>query len=342
MPSTIRGYLLALLLFTSANGLASVEEAQRHLDAGKYDQAMSSVEKILQKKKNNPEARFMKGLILVQQGKNTQAITVFTRLTRDFPDLPEPYNNLAVIYATQGEYDKAREALKSALQTHPSYTTAYVNLGDIYAKLASEAYQQALALDKADSRKVSIKLSLIDKLFPPQPTAAEPVISEPAIAKATPVKETPAAKQPPVAKKPTPVETAAVVATATNSISNTDPNLPKKNTRAVVDMLKNWAAAWSAQDVEKYLSFYDNRFKPYKSSASVWRSQREQRLKRPTYIKVNLQNIDIIELTDSKAKVTVKQTYESNSYRDSAKKLFRLVKNVGSGWKIYRESVVSQ
>jgi tetratricopeptide (TPR) repeat protein len=64
-------------------------------------------------------------LILTEQGNSKEAIEIFTKLTQDYPELPEPYNNLAVIYASQGQYDKARAALEQSIRTHPSYATAY-------------------------------------------------------------------------------------------------------------------------------------------------------------------------------------------------------------------------
>jgi len=105
--------------------------------------------------------------------------------------------------------------------------------------------------------------------------------------------------------------------------------------------LKSWASAWSAQDVKKYLSYYAATFRPYKGSVSAWRKQRELRLKRPAYIKVDLRNIEVNEISDTKAKVFITQSYASDSFRDSTRKLFRLIKQDGD-WKIYRESVVSQ
>jgi len=88
--------------------------------------------------------RFNKGLILTEQKKVPDAIRIFSSLSEDYPDLPEPYNNLAVLYASQGQYEKARDALEAAIRTHPSYSTAHENLGDIYAKMASQAYGKAL------------------------------------------------------------------------------------------------------------------------------------------------------------------------------------------------------
>src|SRR6266550_3308925 len=95
-----------------------------------------------------------------------EAIQVFTGLTEDFPELPEPYNNLAVLYASQGNYDKAKSALELAIHTHPSYATAHENLGDIYAQLASRAYDRALQLDKGNT-SAQVKLALVKELFSP-------------------------------------------------------------------------------------------------------------------------------------------------------------------------------
>jgi tetratricopeptide (TPR) repeat protein len=110
--------------------------------------------------------RFIKGVIYSESGKPNDAIATFTKLTEDYPELPEPYNNLAVLYASQNQLDKARTALEMAIRTNPSYSTAHENLGDVYAKLASQAYSKALQLD-SNNQAVQPKLSLIRELFAP-------------------------------------------------------------------------------------------------------------------------------------------------------------------------------
>ena len=108
--------------------------------AGQYEQALQRADAYLATRPRNvPQMRFLKGLILTEQGKTNDAITMFVRLSEDYPELPEPYNNLAVLYASQGQFEKARAALEMAIRTHPSYATAHENLGDVYAKLASQA-----------------------------------------------------------------------------------------------------------------------------------------------------------------------------------------------------------
>src|SRR6185503_988003 len=199
--------LLAVVLGTALPAFADdLDDAARLLKSGKRDQALETVNKVLAQKSGDPKARFLKGLILTEQGDTREAIEIFTRLTQDYPNLPEPYNNLAVIYAGQGQYDKARAALEQSIRTHPSYATAYENLGDVYAKLASQAYDKALQLDKSNTGAQN-KLSMVKELVREQPAAAKPpaVVAQKAPEAARPA-EKPAAKEP-APPKPAPPAT---------------------------------------------------------------------------------------------------------------------------------------
>jgi Flp pilus assembly protein TadD len=112
--ATLRQGLMALFactLLAFAARADDMQDASRMLKAGQHQQALERVNKVLAAKPRDPQARFLKGLILTDQGNTRDAIDIFTRLTQDYPELPEPYNNLAVIYAAPGQYDKARVAL---------------------------------------------------------------------------------------------------------------------------------------------------------------------------------------------------------------------------------------
>src|SRR5204862_7506488 len=164
----LRGGVMALAALMAFGALPlaradDVQDAQKLLKAGQSQQALERVNRALAANPREPQARFLKGLIFTEQGKQQEAIDIFAKLTQDYPNLPEPYNNLAVIYASQGQYDKARSALEQSIRTHPSYATAYENLGDVYAKLASQAYGKALQLD-ASNTGAQNKLSLVREL----------------------------------------------------------------------------------------------------------------------------------------------------------------------------------
>ena len=162
----------------------SLQEVNQLFKQASWTQALERVNAYLVKQPKDARGRFLKGLILTEQNKPAEAIKIFTALTEDYPELPEPYNNLAVLYAAQGQYDKARNALEMAIRTHPSYATAHENLGDIYAKMASQAYDKALQIDHGNAT-AQTKLNLIKELFSSERPAKV------AVAKAEPALKTP-------------------------------------------------------------------------------------------------------------------------------------------------------
>ncbi|MBI5436363.1 MAG: tetratricopeptide repeat protein [Nitrosomonadales bacterium] len=153
-----------LLCFSLTAHADEIQDINKLFKQGQHEQALERINTYLADKPKDAQARFLKGLILTEQGKTNDAISIFSGLTEDYPELPEPYNNLAVLYAGQGQYDKARVALEMAIRTHPSYATAHENLGDIYAKMASQAYDRALQLDRSNTG-TQTKLALIKDLF---------------------------------------------------------------------------------------------------------------------------------------------------------------------------------
>ncbi len=155
------GLVVALATPAFADDLT---EIQRLVKQGQYPEAQEKVDAYLSGHPKDAHARFLKGLIYTETNKPNEAIGVFTKLIEDYPELPEPYNNLAVLYAQQRQYDKARTSLEMAIRTHPSYAIAYENLGDVYAKLASQAYDKALQLDKTNTA-TQRKLALIRDLI---------------------------------------------------------------------------------------------------------------------------------------------------------------------------------
>src|SRR5882762_3658872 len=180
-PAARLAVLLFTLIFSASPARADeLQDIDRLLKQGQHAQALERVNQYLVQTPRDAKGRFIKGLILAEQNKVAEAIEVFTALARDYPELPEPYNNLAVLYATQGQYEKARQQLEMSIRTHPSYATAYENLGDVYTKLASQAYDKALQFDSSNSAAKN-KLSLLRDLMSsnPAPGASSPSSPEP-------------------------------------------------------------------------------------------------------------------------------------------------------------------
>jgi len=141
-----------------------LQQVQRQLAAGHASRALELADASLKKNPRDAQMRFVRGVILTELKRPGEAREVFEGLTEDFPELPEPYNNLAVLYAGEGKLENARAALETALAASPNYGTAYENLGDIYLQMAADAYQRAAKIDPAN-RQARQKLVLSRELI---------------------------------------------------------------------------------------------------------------------------------------------------------------------------------
>ena len=179
MLRNFRVLILALALpavpaFAQDDG-AFTEEARKQYAAGlreaaalvkdrQYASAQEKLDVLIAARPREPRARFLKGVVATEEGRTDAAIAVFRALIEDYPELPEPYNNLAVILARRGEYEGARVALETALRTAPDWSVAHENLGDIYARLAAVEYAQAAKFDR-DNKSAPAKLALARDLL---------------------------------------------------------------------------------------------------------------------------------------------------------------------------------
>ncbi len=158
--------LAAVSVLVSVSAVADeYSDVSQLMRSGKTTEAIAKIEQQLITRPRDPQMRFFKGLIQRDTGKQTEAIVTFTELTQEYPELPEPYNNLAVLYASQNQFERARATLEMALKNNPRYAVAYENLGDVYARLAAEAYDKALQIDAASSASVLPKLKIVRELF---------------------------------------------------------------------------------------------------------------------------------------------------------------------------------
>ena len=156
--------LLLALLGGPAAHADEYAEVSRLIAARQFPQALASANSYLATKPRDPQMRFLKGVVQSETAQTAEAMESFAQLNRDYPELPEPYNNLAVLYASQGLFDKAREALEMAVRLNPGYATAHENLGDVQARLASQSYSRALQLNPANPA-LPPKVALVGQLL---------------------------------------------------------------------------------------------------------------------------------------------------------------------------------
>lgn len=154
----------------AADDVASITQLFR---SGQQTEALAKIDALLATKSDRPDLRMLKGILLVDSGRSDEALVVFQQLTEDFPEVPEPYNNLAVLYAARGQFDQARVALDGALRANPGFATAHQNLGDVYAQLAQLSYQRALKAEPGNA-DIPPRLSLLRKLNEPAARPSQP------------------------------------------------------------------------------------------------------------------------------------------------------------------------
>ncbi len=338
-PKIITGTVLALGLLFSSLAFADYAEVNRLMRAGQYPEATAKADQFLAGKPKDPQMRFLKGVILTEQGKPQDAIIMFTKLIEDYPELPEPYNNLAVLQAGQGQFDKARAALEMAIRTNPSYATAHENLGDVYAKLASQAYSKALQLDGSNTG-IQPKLGLIRDLFTPNIRTRPAAGAIPPLAAATPAKPaTPAVVAAAPAAPAAPAATTAVKPAASAAPStpaaSAAPAAAAGNEDEVRAAVQAWASAWSRRDMSAYLGAYGKDFDA-PGGRKTWEEERKKRILGKSKISVQVSNLDI-KINGAKATARFKQDYDADSLSVNSRKTLELAR-MDNRWVIVREA----
>jgi hypothetical protein len=346
-------------------------EIQRLIKSGQSTQALKLIDDALAKNPKDAAMRFRRGVTLSMLDRKAEALQVFQKLVEDHPEMPAPYNNLAVLYGSQGDYDKARAALVAAIRTNPQYATAYQNLGDVYAQLASQAYSKALQLDKSDTT-VPPKLVLLRELMAnpasapaapavvaaatpapavkptqvavatpapapvvapkPAPVVAPKPAPAPVVARPAPA---PAVAKPapaPVVAKPAPAPTPAPAAPAPASVANGDA------VAEVNGAVHAWAAAWSHRDMGGYLGAYTADYATSGKSHKAWEEDRKARILPRKRIAVEVSDLRV-SVNGDKAQAHFKQTYESDTLTTSGHKTLDLVRSPSGKWLIRQESV---
>lgn len=294
-------------------------EVNQLVRAGKLPEALAKADQYLAAKPRDPQMRFLKGVVQSELGKPADAITTFTKLTEDFPELPEPYNNLAVLYAGQSQFDKARAALEMAIRTNPSYATAHENLGDVYAKLASQAYSKALQLDSSNTA-VQPKLGLIRELFAPNAKGQKPVLPPPVpVAAAQPARPVAAA----------PAASAAVAPAPAPASSGSQVEIEAA--------VRAWAMAWATKDMSAYLAAYGKDFAPAGgTSRKTWEDERRSRIVGKKSISVKVSKL-AVAVNGDKATAKFSQEYSADSINVTSRKVLDMVR-AGGVWVIVKES----
>ncbi len=356
-----------VLLALPAHAAREVDAVAQLLEQGQTEQAAAQADQFLQLNPNDAEMRFLRGVIATEQKQPAQAIQIFSALSRDYPAMPEPYNNLAVLYAAQGQDRKAVDALEQAIRAQPGYATAYENLGDLYARMASQSYGKALELD-SNRQGIAPKQALIAQIAPgkaaaPVPAAALPTATvavaaapTPSLTPVQPAAASPVAepvtaeRSPPATERissATPLQLAAAEAAKAagrpSAVAEAAPTAKASpaldaSPAAVEAAVQAWAKAWAQQDMDAYLAAYSPNFKPADgSSLAAWKQSRRQRIEGKREISVALSDLQIA-VDGPRATARFMQAYTAGALKSNSRKTLVLQADQGQ-WRIVSETV---
>jgi Flp pilus assembly protein TadD len=157
-------------LANAAGNTDELKNVPQLIREGNLGRAEQIIDRTLAAKPRDAAARFQKSIVLTRRGKTDEAIVLLQELVADYPELPEPYNNLATLYAVQGRYDDARRLLETALANDPNNAIAHENLGDLYLKLADAEYEKAAKADPNNAELRAKRAAVREQ----QPAAVKP------------------------------------------------------------------------------------------------------------------------------------------------------------------------
>ncbi len=322
-------YSLSLAMALATTNISAVDRSQleaisRLIQQGQVDQAMSQLDQI--NGDRDWQVANLRALALARGGQRKKAIRILEKIVADNPPRPEPFNNLAALYANEGQLEKAKSTLEAGLRTDPAYAAVYENLSMVYVEMARNSYIEALKLGNQRSTpdlKMLAGTQSVDVNEPVLTEAAKPVmVSKESTAKSAKVDQVP---------------TEAVFASDTAS-QITGPIRQD----VVIGVMQAWASAWSRQDHKSYLSFYGKDFVPEGNlTRNSWERVRRVRIKSPSWINVTLADIKVEVLTPDKVNIQALQQYKSDGFSDDTLKEFTLTRSEGD-WQISAERSITQ
>ena len=121
----------------------------------------------------------------------------------------------------------------------------------------------------------------------------------------------------------------------TNLSTTSNPN--KNKDAELIAFANDWANAWSAKDIDLYLSKYAQDFKtPNGDAFSLWQTSRRQKISSQGKILVEIEDLKLSMKTDNSARIQFKQKYTSDKLTEMSNKSL-VVKKIDGRWLIQEE-----
>lgn len=344
------------------------EEIRGLIKSERYSEAEIEIGRSLKQQPKDPAVQFLQCVLKAQQNQVAEAVACYGNLVKAYPDMVEAYNNLAVLHASQGKHEEAKQWLDKGMRRIPAMWTIHQNILGLQADLSRKAYARALQIEisprepaprlsmlasstvwpatasAAPTPKVAEKAAAAPRLAPSQPASAPPATVK---ADAAPAASAPMAREPAKPSAAAPAQTASsgavpAQATATQPQDTATRTRVDETTRMQVqNAIETWARAWSEQNLPAYFSAYSENFSAGKSTTRAeWEAERVSRITGRNQIRVTVSHLSI-ESSNQKVVARFNQVYESDRISSSGRKKLEMVLEGGS-WKILRETVISR
>ncbi|MDB4042434.1 tetratricopeptide repeat protein [Methylophilaceae bacterium] len=290
MKFLFRIIVLLLLLNTQSSISKEINfDNIKSMVSSSPSRALVEIDLLLESDSNNHNLLFLRAVTLTKLEQKDLAIKTYISLIEKFPKLPEPYNNLAVLYAEQNKLLEAKQILEKALKTNNSYSIAHINLGDVYTRMASDAYRKAFELD--ESPVANNKLQLINELFSYSPNMQRNDL----------------------------VDTA----------SKSEIKSKEQKLADLALFVERWKTSWEDKDLETYFSSYSKYFKVkgdinYKD----WKRTRTEKIINKKEINIQLTKIKY-KFKEGLWFINMSQAYNSGNYSDKENKTLVIINESG-------------
>ena len=174
MPSKLllTGALLAALFAGRPAAADVVSDVHGLMAKGELAAALRAADAAIQFNPSDAQSRFLRAVVLMDMQRSDEALAAFTGLSQEYPELPEPFNNIALLQVRAGRLELARQALETALRNDPSHRAARTNLGEVHLMLAVQAWQHVAnsgPLDQRLVRKLDAARALVGSGAKPSP-----------------------------------------------------------------------------------------------------------------------------------------------------------------------------
>ena len=290
MKFLFRIIVLLLLLNTQSSISKEINfDNIKSMVSSSPSRALVEIDLLLESDSNSHNLLFLRAVTLTKLEQKDLAIKTYISLIEKFPKLPEPYNNLAVLYAEQNKLLEAKQILEKALKTNNSYSIAHINLGDVYTRMASDAYRKAFELD--ESPVANNKLQLINELFSYSPNMQRNDL----------------------------VDTA----------SKSEIKSKEQKLADLALFVERWKTSWEDKDLETYFSSYSKYFKVkgdinYKD----WKRTRTEKIINKKEINIQLTKIKY-KFKEGLWFINMSQAYNSGNYSDKENKTLVIINESG-------------